>query len=287
MIRRGHRLVSGGIFVLLLLAGTHEVAAQAVQAPGLPQRRVPMISQGARITQIVGLSEITLTYHRPGVKGRTIWGGLVPFDKVWRLGANDPTLITFTDPVTIEGTALGAGTYRLLAIPGATEWTIIFNSEVKNWGSVHDPAYDTLKIRVKPEAGQHEEWLSFAFTDLTPTSARVVMAWEKVRVSFVVTVNTLARLESQVGDWRILNQAARYSLAENFAPEQAMAWIDRSLALNRNSTNLRTKAELLAKTGNYKAAVIHAEESIALTKAQNPSANVAALEQLVAEWKKK
>jgi hypothetical protein len=267
--------------------GTTPLFAQTPQAPDLTQRRVPMISQGAKITQVIGLSQVTVTYHRPGVKGRQIWGGLLPYTEVWRLGANEPTLVTFSDPVTINGQKLSAGTYRLLAIPGQSEWTLIFNAETKNWGTVYDAKYDSLKIVVKPESNQHEEWLSFSFTDLTPSSAKLVIAWEKLKVGFTVEFNTLAKMESQVGDWRVLNQAARYAMTEKVYGEQAMGWVDRSIALERNATNVRTKAELLAAQGKYPEAITLAEESMKLAKAQNPAANVTATEQLINEWKKK
>jgi hypothetical protein len=281
------RLFAGLPLCAALLLGNAALFAQNVHAPELPQRRVPMISQGQMIKQVIGLSDITITYHRPGVKGRTIWGGLLPYDQAWRVGANEPTLITFSDPVIINGTKLGAGTYRFLIFPGKTEWTLVFNTEVKNWGTIHEDKYDTLRIKVQPVANPHEEWLSFSFTDLTPTSARVVVAWEKLAVSFTAEFATLAKVESQVGDWRVLNQAARYGLAEKFSLEQAMVWVDRSLALNRNASNVRTKAELLAQKGNYKEAIPLAEESIKLAKAQNPGANVTATEQLITDWKKK
>jgi hypothetical protein len=272
---------------LCTLLTVGDLIAQSVQAPELPQRRMPMISQGQMIKQVIGLSEVTVTYHRPGVKGREIWGGLLPYDQVWRVGANEPTLITFSDPVTIDGNKLSAGTYRLVAFPGKTEWTLIFNGEVRNWGTMYDAKYDSLKIKVKPEPIPLEEWLSFSFTDLTPSSARVVIAWEKLKVTFKVEFNTAAKMEASIGDWRILAGAARYALTEKVYPEQAMAWIDRSIALNRNGNNLRTKAELLAQQGKYKEAIPLAEESIKLAKAQNPNANVSATEQLIADWKKK
>jgi len=267
--------------------GTPPLLAQVPQAPDLTQRRVPMISQGAKVTQVIGLSQVTVSYHRPGVKGRQIWGGLLPYNEVWRLGANEPTLVTFSDPVTINGQKLTAGTYRLLAIPGQSEWTLIFNAETKNWGAIYDAKFDSLKVVVKPEANQHEEWLSFSFTDLTPSSAKLVIAWEKVKVGLKVEFNTLSKIESQVGDWRILNQAARYAAIEKVYTEQAMGWVERSIAFERNATNVRTKAELLASQGKYKEAIALAEESMKLAKAQNPAANVTATEQLINEWKKK
>ena len=115
----------------------------------------------------------------------------------------------------------------------------------------------------------------------------MVIAWEKLTVGFTAEFDTLAKMESQVGDWRVLNQAARYAATEKFYAEQAMGWVDRSLALERNASNVRTKAELLAGQGKYKEAITLAEESMKLAKAQNPAANVTATEQLITDWKKK
>lgn len=270
----------------VVLAGVQTAAAQAVQAPDLSAPRVPRVSQGAIAKQIVGLSEITITYHRPGVKGRAIWGGLLPYNEVWRAGANEPTLITFSDPVTIAGKKLNAGTYRLLVVPTQGDWTVIFNSEIKNWGTVHDSTFDVVKSAVKPTAGVHEEWMNFSFTDLTNSSATVVLAWEKMRVGFTAEFNTMGKMESALVDWRLLNSAARFAMTEKGAEAKAMEWVDRSIALEKNGGNVRTKAEILASQGKYADAVKLGEESIALTKAQNPNANVSALEQLVATWKK-
>ena len=104
-------------------------------APALAQLDLPRPSPKATVSQTVGLTDITITYCRPGVKGRVIWGGLVPYDQVWRTGANEATTITFSDEVTIEGTKLPAGTYGLFTIPGKDEWTVIFNKGAKQWGA--------------------------------------------------------------------------------------------------------------------------------------------------------
>ena len=261
--------------------------AQGVEPPELTIPRVPRVSPGAEARQIVGLSEITITYHRPGVKGRPIWGGLLPYDQVWRAGANEPTMISFSDPVTVDGHALKAGTYRFLVIPSQGPWTLIFNAELENSGSMYDSTYDVVKLQVTPEAGPHEEWMSFAFTDLTSRSTRVVLAWEKIRVGFTATFDTMEKLSSSLGDWRTLNQAARYAITEAGDQEKALEWIDRSLAIERTSTNTRTKAEILAARGNFAEAVQLGEESIALSRARNPNADIAAVEAMIAEWKAK
>jgi len=280
------RMLFAALVAAALLAGTHTAGAQTVQAPDLSAPRVPRVSQGAVAKQIVGLSEITITYHRPGVKGRAIWGGLLPYNQVWRAGANEPTLITFSDPVTVAGKKLNAGTYRLLVIPTQGDWTIIFNSETKNWGTVYDSTFDVVKIAVKPESGAHEEFMSFSFTDLTSSSAKVVLAWEKMRVAFTPEFNTMGKMETAVGDWRLLNAAARFAMTEKGAEAKALEWVERSIALDKNGGNVRTKAEIMAAQGKFADAVKLGEESIALTKAQNPNANVSALEQLIATWSK-
>jgi len=279
---RNRRILAATALLFLLVPETH---AQSVEAPELSLPRIPRISQGAESRQIIGLSDITITYHRPGVKGRTIWGGLLPYDEVWRVGANEPTLITFSDPVSINGHALKAGSYRLLVIPSHGDWTVIFNSEIRNWGSVYDSTFDVLKLALTPEAGPFEEWMSFGFSDLTSTSARVVLAWEKVRLGFTATFDTMEKLAASLGGWRVLNQAARYAMAEEGGEAKALAWVDQSLGYERNGANTRTKAEILARRGDYAEAIALGEESVTLTRAQNPKADLSALEELIAQWK--
>jgi tetratricopeptide (TPR) repeat protein len=278
-------LLSAVALVAVLASDT--VYSQIPQSPPLPMLRAPRVSQGAKVTQVIGLSEVTIFYHRPGVKGRVIWGGLLPYGEFWRAGANEPTLLTFSDDVTIEGKKLAAGTYRFGTIPGPKEWTVIFNSEVKNWGTVYEPQYDTLKFTVTPETGPNEEWLSYSFTDLTPSSARVVLAWEKMRIGFTIEFNTLAKMESSVGTWQVLNAAAGYALSQNVYLNEAMNWVDRSIALDRNPRNLQTKADLLAQAGKLDDAIATAEEAVKLAKQRNPKANTSGLEKRIADWKAK
>jgi hypothetical protein len=252
------------------------------------QLRVPRVSQGAKVSQIIGLSEVSISYHRPGVKGRVIWGGLLKYDEVWRAGANEPTLITFSDDATIEGKKLGAGTYRFLIIPSKTgDWTLIFNSDIKNWGSIYDAKYDSLKIMVKPEECPMEEWMSFSFTDLAPTSARVVLEWEKIRIGFKVEFNLLGKIQGSVGNWQLLNSAARFALDNKLYLQEGLGWIDRSIAIEKNERNLQTKAELLAQSGKFKDAIMTAEEAVKIAKAKDPKANTSMLEKMITDWKSK
>lgn len=282
---------------ILALAGFAH--AQTPQSPPLPILRTPRASQGATVTQVVGMSEVTVYYHRPGVRGRTIWGSkgsgaLLPYGEIWRAGANEPTLFTFSDDVTIAGKRLRAGTYRFLTIPGEKEWTVIFNSEVRNWGTVYEPGYDTLRFAVVPQKGAHEEWLSFSFTDLSPVSATVVLAWETMRIPIKMEFNLLPKLQSSVGNWSVLHAAARFAVDNGMYLKEAGDWIDRSLALERNFFNLRTKAEILALNGKTKEAIAAGDEAMTLIRARGINTlpdfqqqAVALFEKLLAGWKKR
>lgn len=275
-------MITKTLFIMLTAA----LAVTLVNAQ--TQVRIPQLSQAAKVSQTIGLSEVSISYHRPGVKGREIWGNVVKYDEVWRAGANEPTLITFSDEVTIEGKKLAAGTYRFVVIPSKTgDWVLIFNSEIKNWGTVYDAKYDTLKIMVKPETISNEEWMSFSFTDLTPASARVVLAWEKIRLSFKIEMNILAKLQASVGNWQLLNGAARFTLDNKMYLEEGFKWVERSIALDKNARNLQTKAELLAQTGKVSDAIVTAEEAVKLAKAKDPNANTSGLEKMIADWKAK
>jgi hypothetical protein len=275
-------MIKRTIFIMLTVA----LVVTLVNAQ--TQLRIPQLSQAAKVSQTVGLSEVSISYHRPGVKGREIWGGLLPYDVVWRAGANEPTLITFNDDVTIEGKKLKAGTYRFVVIPSKTgDWALIFNTEIKNWGTVYEAKYDTLKIMVKPESGSHEEWMSFSFTDLTPASARIVLAWEKIRLSFKFEINILAKLQASVETWQLLNSAARFALDNKMFLDEGFAWVERSIALEKNARNLQTKAELLEQTGKIGDAIVTAEEAVKIAKEKDPKANTSGLEKLIADWKAK
>ncbi|HEY4611641.1 MAG TPA: DUF2911 domain-containing protein [Bacteroidota bacterium] len=300
-MKRPHRLIftlcTAIICVAILFPDT--AVAQQAYSPTLQQLRSPRASQGAKVTQMVGLSDVTIYFHRPGVKGRTIFGtkesgALQPYSEVWRAGANEPTLFSFSHDVTIAGKKLTAGMYRFVAIPGEQEWTLVFNSEVKNWGTVYDQKFDTLRFTVKPETIPPVEWMSFFFTDLMPNSATVVLVWEKVRVAFKVEFDLLLLMQAQVGRWQELSAAARYAVDNNLYLKEAMGWADRSIALNKNWNNLRTKAELLAIEGKLQEAIATAEEGLKIVKATDMSRMnavqrqaVTNTERLVSEWKMK
>ena len=150
-----------------VIGGIGAIGAGAAFAQG-PPLTVPQPSQAATVSQTVGLTEITVTYHRPRVQGREIWGKVVPYGEVWRAGANENTTIAFSTPVEVEGHVLPAGSYGFHTLPSAGAWQLIFSSVDTNWGSFsYDEKEDVLRVEVTPEAAPHEEALAYTFDDAT------------------------------------------------------------------------------------------------------------------------
>jgi hypothetical protein len=164
------------IFLLLLLNGN-----------AFAQNNGVRVSPKAAVLQIAGLTEVRIDYSRPGVKGREIWGELVPYDKVWRAGANEATKIIFSTDVKINGKELKAGSYSLFIIPTKNNWTIIFNKTADQWGAFeYNEAEDALRIEVTPVKGIMKEWLAYTITKISKHSAMVQLEWEKLVVPFTV-----------------------------------------------------------------------------------------------------
>ncbi len=256
------------------------------------QVQLPRPSPKASVTQTIGLTEVTINYSRPGVKNRAIWGELVPFDKVWRVGANEATTIHFSDDVTIQGQPLPKGSYSLHAIPNPEQWTVIFNKVADQWGSYnYKQEEDALRVTVDPQAGPLVERMLFTFDDMTDDSALITLAWEKVRVSVKVGINTQGKFISTAKSTlspRALFYAAQYAYQNNVELEQAAKWLDASIALEENYQNLSFKAGLLAKAGQNKEAALLGQKALVLGKSmQRPPADLAAFEKQVMEWKSK
>ncbi len=237
--------------------------------------KFPRVSPSATVSQSIGLSNVTISFCRPGVKGRVIWGGLVPYDQVWRTGANEATTIAFSTDVAIEGNKLAAGTYGLFTIPGKEEWTIIFSKQATIWGSfAYDEKQDVFRIKAKPEAAPHCEWMMFLFTDLADDSAKVILQWEKLMVAFTVKVDTKAAVlgsieKSMDNYWSTPYRAAQYAF-NNDMPEKAGNWIDVSTSIKEIYWNMFLKAKIykkMAKTpAEDKAALAVLEKAVSLIK---------------------
>src|SRR5256714_5036650 len=233
--------------VIFVLGGT--VSAQN-------DLNLPDVSQAAEVKQRIALTDITIKYHRPLVNGRKIWGGLVPYGKVWRAGANEDTTIEFSYPVSVEGKPLDKGTYGLHMIPNADSCAVIFSKTNTGWGSYsYDQKEDALRVDVKPKPlAQSEEALEFEFEDLKPTSTAVTLKWEKLGIPFTVAVNdaeqTLQNIRAQLKGagqfaWQALDQGAQFCLTRKINLDEALKWADASIQNEERFENLSTKADIL------------------------------------------
>lgn len=269
------------------------------------QIQTPRASQKASVMQRIGITDVTITYSRPGVKGRQIWGDplpeqkaqgeatlddqnerpkgapIVPWGHMWRTGANEATQFVVTDDVLINGQKLAAGTYSLHTVPNKTEWTIVFNGTANQWGSFnYDPAKDTLRVKAKPETlPASQEWLSFSIDPVTEDSAQVNIRWEKISVPFTVKVPdvgalTLTKLKTAVGeakpdDWRTPMQAGMYLInnSNTADDQQGLAWLDQSIKVKETFQNLANKANALYKLGRKEEAFALADQAIQKGKA--------------------
>ena len=243
------RALPAFLFCVIMAAVSHVTSAQSFVLD------LPAPSQPAEVSQRIGLTDITIKYHRPLVNDRKIWGALVPYGKVWRAGANENTTITFDDPVTIEGQPLAAGTYGLHMIPNADEWTVIFSKNSTSWGSfTYDQAEDALRVNVKPQPADMHNALTYDFDKLQPNSAVVELQWEKLAVPFKVSVDVhevvLASLKKQLRNlsqytWLSWNDAATYLLTEKIALDQALAYANKSIENEDRYENELTKSRVL------------------------------------------
>jgi len=289
----------------------------------LAQVSLPRPSQKASVMQTIGVTDITITYHRPGVKGRKIWGDplpeqasktpgeatldnqnerpagapIVPYGHMWRTAANDATMFVVTDDVLINGQKLPAGSYSLHTIPNKDEWAIVFNGTANQWGSFnYDPAKDTLRVKAKPQTvAENQEWLTFTVDPVGEDSAQVNIRWEKLTVPFTVKVpdvaaTTYAKLKTSVAnakpdDWRTPLQAGNYLLNNKDAADdaQGMAWLDQSIKVKETFQNLASKASALYKAGKKEEAFAIGEQAI--QRGKTDKVDTAAFEKRLADMK--
>ncbi|HEX5855724.1 MAG TPA: DUF2911 domain-containing protein [Thermoanaerobaculia bacterium] len=254
-------------FVPVFLAFTPAASAQ-------PQLVLPDPSPKASLSQTIGLTELTVTYHRPAVNKRKIWGALVPYGDVWRAGANENTTLFASTPFTFGGKAVPAGTYGVHMLPAEGEWAVILSSQAKAWGSFsYDAKEDVARATVKPETAEFVERLAFTFDEPTGDGTALAMRWEKLRVAVPIAVDskqvTLASIHDQMRglprfSWQGWNQAASWCARNSVNLDEALAWADRSISMQKTFANLRTKALLLEKKGDAKTAAALRAEALPL-----------------------
>jgi tetratricopeptide (TPR) repeat protein len=309
------RLTSFSIAAFLILLGTTFATAQQPQA----QYKPLYPSQKASVMQTIGVTDVTITYYRPAIKGRTIFAEappsmekrakgdatldnqnerkpgepIVPYNHVWRAGANDATVFQVTDDVLINGQPLKAGTYSLEAIPGKDDWTIIFNNDSGQWGAfTYDSKKDALRVTAKPKTVQEsQELLAYNFDPVTANTATVNLRWEKVSVPFTVEVKDVKAVWRARTDALIaanpanevfpLQAANTYANDKNW--DEALKYVDQSIKTKPTFRNLSAKANILHNAGRKEEALAAADQAIAKGKAD--SVDTTAFEKRVAGWK--
>ena len=256
---------------------------------------LPRPSPFAKVWQVVGLTEITVDYSSPGVKGRKIWGGLVPYDQMWRAGANSATKVTFSKDVTFAGKPVPAGSYSFFLIPGKAEWTVVLNKKADQGGTMRDykADQDLLRVQLKPQAAPFRERLAYLVTNFTDDKASLDLEWEKLRLSIPIGVATatqaVANIQAAVDNtWRTYANAARYMLENKKDFDAGLKYIDQSLALKEDWFNLWIKAQLLAGKKNFKEATALADRSFQLGQKDPPGFFAQdEVKKALVEWKKK
>lgn len=234
---------------------------------------LPDKSQQSIIKQRIGYTDITINYHSPGARGREVWGKLIPNNKIWRAGANENTVITITDNVQIEGQSLEAGSYGLHLLPEENQWTFIFSKNHTSWGSYfYNEEEDVLRVTVPVEPNQeYREWMSFDFNKRERNSFSIVLSWsdKKAELEFTLDIDTIAleHIRNQLRsdaywEWFSWCQAADYCAEYGVNTEEALQWIERSIAMQENFSNWDVKSKLLRQSGDEAGAKLAIQRAI-------------------------
>lgn len=266
----------------LLAVGLALAVAVHAQTPAAPKLVLPQASPPATIKQQVGVTDIEVNYNRPSVKGRKIFGGLVPYGEIWRTGANSATKISFSTDVKIGDTAVPAGTYELFTIPGEKEWTVIVHKNMSQWGSyAYDQKNDVARVTAKVSSlSSPVETFSIWFNDLRDTSATLNFTWETAHVSVPITIDTVGmltpRIEAAIKAQEKPNAmlyfgAAMFYLENNHDLPKALEWVNAAIAARPGAMwMVYRKGLILEKMGNKAGAKAAAEESLAMAEKDKP-----------------
>ncbi|MDI9859970.1 DUF2911 domain-containing protein [Flectobacillus roseus] len=274
----------------ILLTFVAAAAIMTAQAQGI---KTPAPSPTQTIKQDFALSSIEVNYSRPNMKGRTVFGDLAPYGKLWRTGANAATKVTFGEDVTVGGVAVKAGTYVLYTVPNKDEWEVIFNKGLGNWGiDGYKKEEDVARFKVKPVAlPSSVETFTIQLGNVTPATADIQVSWEKTQINIPVVADIDSKISKSIEtamnvDNRPYFQAASYYFEAGKDLKQALAWTNKAI---ENSPKafwmVHLKAKILAKMGDKAAAVTAANQSIILAKEAKNDDYVALNEKLIATLK--
>ena len=264
----------------------------SVQAQKLPQP-----SPHCKVEQTVGLTDITLDYSRPGVKDRAIFGELVPYDKVWRFGANMNTLITFSTDVKIAGKDLKAGTYSMFAIPSKeSSWMIAFNTDIEQWGAEsYNEEKNALIVKIKPESSSFHETFTIEINSITNNSASITMVWDKTRINIPIELDTDAQAIKNIEEAikkgeeleKVYYNAARYYFGSLKKKEDAMSYVERSLKTKETHNCYFLKAQILLDSNKKDEAIEAATKAYDLAVKAGSKGWANYIEGTLKEWKEK
>jgi Protein of unknown function (DUF2911) len=280
------RNTSYGVLVLLALSSFSTIAAAQ------PALELPSQSPKARTEQRVGLTDVAIDYSSPGVKGRKIWGQVVPYDKAWRAGANAPTKLTVSRDFSFGGTQLKAGAYSLFITPGKATWTVMLNTDLGASQDEHDAKKDVATISVKPGAlAAPRERLRYTFDDTQDGGTTLALEWERVRIAVPIAVDTQGQVNAAIEKasnevWLPQLIAATY-LFNHSENDRALGMVDKSIAIRATWRNEWLRAQIQQKKGNKAEAMASAGRAQELGKGDEDYEKYvkADLQKTVAGWK--
>ena len=258
-----------------------------------PAQDLPTLSPTATIQQRIGLTDISITYSRPSAKGRKIFGDLVPYNELWRLGANKCTLLQTTGILYLDGGKLPAGKYAVFAMPWEREWEIVFNSDTELWGTDgYDQKKDVLRVKARKDAAPMAESFSIGFENLAQDKGDLVFRWETTQVALSMespaTEQGMANIQdtlSKAGaDFRTYSRSASFALDRNADPKLAYEWASKSVSMEKKYWNMFTLAKAQAALEIYDQAIATGGEAIKLAEAEKDNGAVKSYGAKVAEW---
>lgn len=287
------KLIALGGFVLLTVT-----SLEAAPARNADVLTAPRLSPPAQTGQVIGMTGVHVAYGRPAVQGRPIWGKLVSWDQVWRTGADDPTVITISDEVMVEGHKLAAGTYALFTIPGKKQWTVIFNKNHQQWGAFsYSEDDDVLRVQVRPRKADHQERMTIDFPEVSDTEAVMRLRWEKIAVP--ITLQASLDSESLISNARRATEAGlsvnhlwewtAYMVQKGVTVPEMPGWVDRILETYPGFYATQLKAQVLAEMGRAEEAVATGQKALEMGEAElgsNQFLTRAQLDQFSADVKK-
>lgn len=277
--------------IALLLTFTLSATTELLLAQDLPQA-----SPWGETEQMVGLAKVTVTYSRPSMKGRKIFGDVVPLDEVWRTGANASTKISFDDALSINGKNVEAGEYSLYTIPGKTTWTVIINKNTDLWGSGgYDAKDDAARFEITPTTIPTTQTFTIDFSDLGDGTANLNLYWENTKVSIPLKndykekalANINASIEEAEDAYGTYDGAAKYYIDNKIDYDKALAWSTKSVEMSPKFWNVYTLSRAYAAKGMYKEAIEKAEYSLKLAQEANYKTYIDLNTKNIAEWKTK